>query len=88
MLLTRSSPKGDLQEFMESLLWVSTGYEPVYNLSKATKNLLYEVKSMLKDSIFHERSSILDSLYTTFRIYTMLDDQMGPLSMVYILKVV
>lgn len=80
MLLTRSVPKGDLEEFMESLLWISVGHEPVYNLSKETKSLLEETRNLLKDSIFHEGSSILDSLDTTFRIYTMLDDHMGPLS--------
>ena len=80
MLLTRSSPKGDLQEFMESLLWVSTGYEPIYNLSKETKSLLEETRNLLKNRIFRDESSIFDSLDTTFRIYTMLDDQMGPLS--------
>ncbi len=80
MLLTRSVPKGDLEEFMESLLRVSIGYEPVYNLSKETKSLLEETRTLLKDRIFRDESSILDSLDTTFRIYTMLDDQMGPLS--------
>ncbi|WP_370572835.1 nitric oxide reductase activation protein NorD [Methanomethylovorans sp.] len=80
MLLTRSAPKGNLEEFMESLLWVSIGHEPVHNLSKGTKGLLDKTRPLLKDRIFHEGSSILDSLDTTFRIYTMLDDQMGPLS--------
>ncbi|WP_321420254.1 VWA domain-containing protein [uncultured Methanomethylovorans sp.] len=80
MLLTRSAPKGDLEEFMESLLWVSIGHEPVYNISKGTKYLLDHARTLLKDGIFHEESSILDSLDTTFRIYTMLDEQMGPLS--------
>jgi hypothetical protein len=80
MLLTRSAPKGELEEFMESLLWISTGHEPVHNICKGTKGLLEETRTLLKDSIFHEGSSILDSLDTTFRIYTMLDDRMGPLS--------
>uniref|UniRef100_UPI00351C6B66 nitric oxide reductase activation protein NorD n=1 Tax=Methanomethylovorans sp. TaxID=2758717 RepID=UPI00351C6B66 len=80
MLLTRSAPKGNLEEFMESLLWVSIGHEPVHNFSKGTKGLLDKTRPLLKDRIFHEGSSILDSLDTTFRIYTMLDDQMGPLS--------
>lgn len=80
MLLTRSAPKGELEEFMESLLWISTGHEPVYNIGKGTKGLLDQARTLLKDRIFHEGSSILDSLDTTFRIYTMLDDQMGPLS--------
>ena len=80
MLLTRSVPKGDLEEFMESLLWVSIEHEPVYNICKGTKGLLDQARTLLKDRIFHEESSILDSLDTTFRIYAMLDDQMGPLS--------
>jgi hypothetical protein len=80
MLLTRPAPEGDLEEFMESLLWVSTGYEPVHNICKRTKGLLDQARTLLKDRLFHEGSSILDSLDTTFRIYTMLDDRMGPLS--------
>jgi len=79
MLLTRSVPKGDLEEFMESLLWISTGHEP-FNISKGTEGLLEETRILLKERIFHEGSSVLDSLDTTFRIYTMLDDRMGPLS--------
>ncbi len=79
MLLTRSAPKGDLEEFMESLLWISTGHEP-FNISKGTEGLLEETRILLKERIFHEGSSVLDSLDTTFRIYTMLDDRMGPLS--------
>ena len=79
MLLTRSVPKGDLEEFMESLLWISTGHEP-FNISKGTEGLLEETRILLKERIFHEGSSVLDSLDTTFRIYTMLDDKLGPLS--------
>lgn len=80
MLLTRSTPKGDLETFMESLLWISIGHEPVYKINKATKDLLDQAGILLKDRIFYEGSSILDSLDTTFKIYTMLDDKMGPLS--------
>jgi hypothetical protein len=80
MLLTRPAPEGDLEEFMESLLWVSIGHEPVRNACKGAKGLLDQARTLLKDRLFHEGSSILDSLDTTFRIYTMLDDRMGPLS--------
>ncbi|TGC10749.1 hypothetical protein CUN85_03875 [Methanolobus halotolerans] len=80
MLQSRPAPAGDIEEFMESLLWISTGNEPVYNICKGTKVFLDQVRTLLKDRIFHERSSILDSLDTTFRIYIMLDDQIGPLS--------
>jgi Nitric oxide reductase activation protein len=80
MLLTRSVPKGKLEQFMESLLWVSIGHEPVYNIGEGTKTLLDQVKALLKDRIFQRESSILDSLDTTFRIYTLLDEHMGPLS--------
>ncbi|MFA0821462.1 MAG: nitric oxide reductase activation protein NorD [Methanomethylovorans sp.] len=80
MLLTRPAPKGDLEEFMESLLWLSTGHEPACKINKGTEELMGEISTLLEDKIFHERSSILGSLDTTFRIYTMLDDQIGPLS--------
>ena len=79
MLQTRSAPKGGLEEFMESLLWISTGYEP-NNISKGTAGLLEETRVLLKERIFREGSSVFDSLDTTFRIYTLLDDRMGPLS--------
>ncbi len=80
MLLTRSAPKGNLEEFMESLLWISIGHEPVYKVSKRIKDLLDQAKILLKDRIFEEGSSTFNSLDKTFRIYTMLDDIMGPLS--------
>ncbi|MDW7732721.1 MAG: hypothetical protein SCH66_09880 [Methanolobus sp.] len=82
MLLTRPAPTGNLGEFMESLLWVSTGHEPVFNVSKSTQNLLEKSGTLLKDMIFREGSSILDSLDATFRIYIMLDEQLGPLSQI------
>ena len=80
MLLTRPVPKGDLEEFMDSLLWISIGHEPVFDLNKGTKTLLDQIKPMLEDSIFREDSSVLDSLETTFAIYKLLDEHEGPLS--------
>ena len=80
MLLTRPAPKGYLEEFMESLLWISIGHDPVYNISKGIKDLIDHTRPLLEERIFYERSSILDSLNATFGIYTMLDDKMGPLS--------
>ena len=80
MLLTRPAPKGNIEKFMESLLWISIGHEPVHDLSRETKALLEQVKTLLKGSIFQTDSSILGPLETTFSIYTMLDAQMGPLS--------
>ncbi|WP_292470622.1 hypothetical protein [Methanolobus sp.] len=80
MLLTRSAPKGNLEKFMEALLWVSIGHDPVYNIGEGTKALLDQVRILLKDRIFLKESSVIDSLDTTFRIYTMLDEHLGPLS--------
>ena len=80
MLLTRPVPKGDLEEFMDSLLWISIGHEPVFDLNKGTKTLLDQIKPMLEDSIFREDSSVLNSLETTFAIYKLLDEHEGPLS--------
>ncbi|MBC7086520.1 MAG: VWA domain-containing protein [Methanomethylovorans sp.] len=80
MLLTRSAPQNELEQFMESLLWLSAGHEPVYNISKGIKDLLSEIRNLLEDKILQVGSSILDSLDTTFRIYIMLDEYMGPLS--------
>lgn len=82
MLLSRPAPKGKLQEFMESLLWVSTGHEPAHNIGKGTEKLLERSGTLLKDRIFRAGSSILDSLDVTFRIYLMLDEQLGPLSQI------
>lgn len=80
MLLTRSVPKGDLEEFMESLLWVSTGNEPAYDINGKIQPLLDHARTLLNNWICREESSILDSLEVTYRIYTLLDEQLGPLS--------
>ncbi|WP_340818379.1 VWA domain-containing protein [Methanolobus sp. WCC4] len=80
MLLTRPAPGGGLEGFMESLLWISTGHEPVHDAGREITPLLDQVRNLLKDSIFREGSSIIDALDATFNIYTMLDAKMGPLS--------
>ncbi|TGC07522.1 hypothetical protein CUN85_11020 [Methanolobus halotolerans] len=79
MLLSRPAPAGDIEEFMESLLWISTGHGPAYDISEETEGMLDEIRGLLKEKILQQESSILDSLYMTFMIYTILDDHLGPL---------
>jgi hypothetical protein len=80
MLQSRPTPEGNLEEFMELLLWISIGHEPFFDLNKSTKLLMDQIKPMLDESIFMEESSVLDSLNATFKIYKMLDEHEGPLS--------
>ncbi len=79
MLLTRPIPEDKVERFIESLLWISIGYEPDYNLDNGTK-LLDQIKPMLLESIFREDSAVIDSLKTAFSIYKLLDEHEGPLS--------
>jgi hypothetical protein len=80
MLLTRHIPENKVERFIESLLWISIGYEPDYNLDNGTKLLLDQIKPMLVESIFREDSAVIDSLKTAFNIYKLLDEHEGPLS--------
>ncbi|TQD25891.1 nitric oxide reductase activation protein NorD [Methanolobus vulcani] len=80
MLLTRLIPENKVERFIESLLWISIGHDPVYDHDNGTKLLLDQIKPILHESIFREESSVLDSLNATFRIYKMLDEHEGPLS--------
>ncbi|MBP1908459.1 nitric oxide reductase activation protein NorD [Methanolobus bombayensis] len=80
MLLTRPVPKGNIEEFMEALLWISIGHEPVYDLNKGTKLLLAQIRPLLEESVFRDDSSVLDSFKATFNIYKILDEHEGPLS--------
>jgi hypothetical protein len=80
MLQGRPTPEDNLEEFMESLLWISIGHKPVYDLNKSIKFLFDQIKPILDESIFREESSVLDSLNATFKIYKILDEHEGPLS--------
>ncbi|WP_406669989.1 VWA domain-containing protein [Methanolobus sp. ZRKC4] len=82
MLLARPVQNGKLEEFMEILLWISTGHEPVYSINADIESLLDRTRTLLKNRIFRKRSTILDSLDITFKIYIMLDEQLGPLSQI------
>jgi hypothetical protein len=80
MLLTRPIPDNKVERFIESLLWISIGHEPDYDHDNGTKILLEQIKPILKESIFREGSSVLDSLEAAFSIYKLLDEHEGPLS--------
>ncbi|MBN2111109.1 MAG: hypothetical protein JW705_08520 [Methanosarcinaceae archaeon] len=82
MLLERPAPSGKLEEFMESLLWISTGHEPVYATSKRTEELLNRAGTLLNERVLRKGSCILDCLDAAFRIYMMLDEKLGPLSQI------
>ena len=79
MLLMRPAPKVGLEEFMEALLWVSTGHEPAFKISETTREILDNIKEILADTIFREDSNTLSALETAFEIYAVLDGYFGPL---------
>ena len=79
MLLVRPAPKSGLEEFMEALLWISTGHEPAFNISETTREILDKIREILEDTIFREDSSTLSALETAFEIYAVLDGYFGPL---------
>ncbi|WP_292468028.1 nitric oxide reductase activation protein NorD [Methanolobus sp.] len=79
MLLMRPATKGGLEEFMEALLWISTGHEPAFKISETTRVVLDKTGELLADTIFREDSSTFSALETAFEIYAILDVYFGPL---------
>jgi hypothetical protein len=79
MLMERPVPEDGLEKFMEALLWLSTGHEPVFALTGTTAELMENVRNSLDKNILSQGSSILDCLEVTFDIYKILDSQFGPL---------
>ena len=79
MLLARPAPGEGLDEFMEALLWLSTGHEPAFALTDITEDLLKKVRGSLQNMILGPDSSILDCMRLTFEIYMLLDSHFGPL---------
>ncbi|WP_406661646.1 VWA domain-containing protein [Methanolobus sp. ZRKC3] len=79
MLMEREKPDGNIEEFMDALLWISTGKYPDHDLSNGTKTLLKMAGSLLEKYVLVSDSTILNSLEAAFEIYTMLDSEYGPL---------
>lgn len=79
MLRERKIPEGTIAEFMDALLWISTGHYPEFDMSIDTKYFLDKAKSLLENNVFKRNSSILNSLEAAFEIYRLLDIKYGPL---------
>jgi len=78
LLQLRSIPENDIEKFIEALLWLSTGNEPVFGMDKMMSHALNVSRDLLK-KVLHPYSSILESLEATFGIYTLLECLYGPL---------
>ncbi|MBP1908512.1 nitric oxide reductase activation protein NorD [Methanolobus bombayensis] len=79
MLVPRPEATGDLEIFVESVLWLSTENEPAFELMEKYKPVLNKVRHLLNTRLLSSDSSILDSLDVTFEIYRILDEISGPL---------
>lgn len=79
MLLEREKVNGNIEEFMDALLWISTGHYPAFDISKRTSNLLDKAAELLENTVLMRDSSILNALEAAFEIYSMLDAEYGPL---------
>ncbi|WP_342303903.1 VWA domain-containing protein [Methanolobus sp. ZRKC5] len=79
MLVTRPAPEDRLDEFMEALLWISTGHEPAFEISEPNKGILKKTQKKLEENIFREDSSTFSSLELALDIYDLLEEYFGPL---------
>jgi hypothetical protein len=79
MLMIRNLPKSGLEEFMETLLWISTGHEPAFEISELSREILNITRKKLEENIFREDSSTFSSLELALDIYDLLDEYFGPL---------
>jgi hypothetical protein len=80
MLQGRDEPSGDIEKFMDALLWISTGHNPVFDIKDDTAILLDKARQLLNENVLLRGSSILNSLEAAFEIYLMLDAEYGPLN--------
>ncbi len=79
MLVTRPAPEDRLDEFMEALLWISTGHEPAFKISELTRGILNKIRKKLEEKIFRKDSDTPSSLEIALDIYDLLDEHFGPL---------
>ncbi|WP_321417753.1 hypothetical protein [uncultured Methanomethylovorans sp.] len=78
LLQSRPIPKNDVGTFIEALLWLSTGNEPVFGMDKMMSHAVNVSRNLLHN-VLQPQSSILESLEATFEIYTLLEGLYGPL---------
>ncbi|MDD3043093.1 MAG: hypothetical protein PHW56_09180 [Methanosarcinaceae archaeon] len=74
MLSSRAPPVGLPEQFVEALLWLSTGFEPAFEVDCRLGEVLGKTRKLLQKKIFRPEASGLDSLETTFELYTALED--------------
>ena len=79
MLLTKKSPEGDLETFMEALLWLSVRCNPSFEIDDKFRSSIDKAHFLLEERIFQPDSSTFDSLEVTFDIYKCLEGSFGSL---------
>jgi tellurite resistance-related uncharacterized protein len=82
MLLARAKPSNGLDEFMEALLWASTGHNVQFDTGEITRNILEKVCKILENNIFRNDSTTISALEATFEIYSKLEEHFGPLGQI------
>ncbi|MEZ5335623.1 MAG: hypothetical protein R2741_10485 [Methanolobus sp.] len=79
MLMMRLAPENGLDEFMEALLWVTTGTEPVFETDRITTQLIEDIRQKIMEELFRDNSTTISSLNLAFYIYERLEEYFGPL---------
>nr|WP_321497132.1 nitric oxide reductase activation protein NorD [uncultured Methanolobus sp.] len=85
MLLMRDFPEGELEKFMEGLLWISTGHYPKPEsgmdgvADETMDGILKVLQDELKNRIFTTESTTFSAFELAFDIYCSLEDKLGPL---------
>ncbi|WP_321429477.1 nitric oxide reductase activation protein NorD [uncultured Methanolobus sp.] len=81
MLFIRNIPEDYLEKFMEGLLWISTGHEPIHELEldETTSGILNEIQSELEKRLFTTESSTFSAFGLAFEIYCSLEEKLGSL---------
>ncbi|MDG6243891.1 MAG: VWA domain-containing protein [Methanolobus sp.] len=82
MLLSRPGPSAGLEEFMEALLWASTGHKVQFDTDELTRKVLEDVRKILEENIFIKDSTTTSCLEGTFEIYSKMEEHFGPLGQI------
>lgn len=69
LLQKRSPPENKIEQYLETLLWLSTGHEPVFSVDKGLRDFIDKSWVLLEKNIFQPGSSTLDSFVTTLELY-------------------
>lgn len=73
LLMNRSVPHNKVEQYLETLLWLSAGYEPVFSIDDKLRTFMDKSRILLEDNIYQPDSSTLDSIETTFKMYHLIN---------------